>query len=52
MYKAEGLVADEMSLDQDEVIEVDVATLVRPKNSGSIHCTAGSLMRDPEPKSY
>lgn len=35
-----------------EVIEVDVATLVRPRNSGSIHCTAGSLMRDPEPSSY
>ena len=35
-----------------EVIEIDVATLVRPRNSGSIHCTAGSLMRDPEPKSY
>jgi len=35
-----------------EVVEVDVATLVRPRNSGSIHCTAGSLMRDPEPKSY
>ena len=35
-----------------EVIEVDVATLVRPRNSGSIHCTAGSLIRDPEPKSY
>jgi N-dimethylarginine dimethylaminohydrolase len=35
-----------------EVVEVDVATLVRPRNSGSIHCTAGSLIRDSEPKSY
>ncbi len=35
-----------------EVVEADVATLVRPRNSGSIHCTAGSLIRDPEPKSY
>ena len=35
-----------------EVVEVDVGTLVRPRNSGSIHCTAGSLIRDPEPKSY
>jgi len=35
-----------------EVIEVDCATLVGPMNSGSIHCAAGSLIRDPEPKSY
>lgn len=35
-----------------EVVEVNVDTLVRPRNSGSIHCTAGSLIRDPEPKSY
>ncbi len=35
-----------------EVVEVDVSTLVRPRNSGSIHCTAGSLHRDPEPKNY
>ena len=35
-----------------EVIEVEIPTLVRPRNSGSIHCTAGSLIRDPEPKSY
>ena len=35
-----------------EVVEVDVASLVRPRNSGSIHCTAGSLIRDPEPQSY
>jgi N-dimethylarginine dimethylaminohydrolase len=35
-----------------EVVEVDVGTLVRPRNSGSIHCTAGSLIRDPEPNSY
>lgn len=33
-----------------EVIEVHVDTLVRPRNSGSIHCTAGSLIREPEPK--
>jgi N-dimethylarginine dimethylaminohydrolase len=35
-----------------EVVEIDVATLVRPRNSGSIHCTAGSLIRDSEPHSY
>jgi N-dimethylarginine dimethylaminohydrolase len=35
-----------------EVVEVDVGTLVRPRNSGSIHCTAGSLIRDSEPDSY
>jgi len=35
-----------------EVVEVDVDTLVGPMNSGSIHCAAGSLIRDPEPKSY
>jgi N-dimethylarginine dimethylaminohydrolase len=33
-----------------EVIEVDIPTLVGPRNSGSIHCAAGSLRRDPEPK--
>ncbi|MFW6109176.1 MAG: hypothetical protein ACOC6N_01885 [archaeon] len=35
-----------------EVVEVDIPTLVRPRNSGSIHCAAGSLLRDPEPKTY
>ncbi len=35
-----------------EVVEVEVDTLVGPMNSGSIHCAAGSLIRDPEPKSY
>jgi len=25
---------------------------VGPRNSGSIHCAAGSIIRDPEPKSY
>lgn len=33
-----------------EVIEVDIPSLVGPRNSGSIHCAAGSLIRDPEPK--
>lgn len=33
-----------------EVVEVDVPTLVTPQNSGTIHCAAGSLIRDPEPK--
>lgn len=33
-----------------DVIEVDIPTLVWPMNSGSIHCAAGSLRRDPEPK--
>jgi len=35
-----------------EVVEVEMGSLVRPRNSGSIHCTAGSIIRDPEPKSY
>jgi hypothetical protein len=33
-----------------EVVEVKIPTLVWPRNSGSIHCAAGSLRRDPEPK--
>jgi hypothetical protein len=33
-----------------EVVEIDIPTLVGPRNSGSIHCAAGSLRRDPEPK--
>jgi hypothetical protein len=33
-----------------DVVEVDIPTLVWPMNSGSIHCAAGSLRRDPEPK--
>jgi len=32
-----------------EVVEVECSSLVRPRNSGSIHCCAGSLERDPEP---
>jgi len=32
-----------------EVVEVEVPSLVRPRNSGSIHCCAGSIVRDPEP---
>jgi hypothetical protein len=35
-----------------DLVEIDVATLVRQRNSGSIHCTAGRLMKDSEPKSY
>jgi N-dimethylarginine dimethylaminohydrolase len=33
-----------------DVVEVEIPTLVWPMNSGSIHCAAGSLRRDPEPK--
>jgi len=33
-----------------EVIEVEMPSLVGPRNSGSIHCAAGSLRRDAEPK--
>ena len=33
-----------------EVIEVNIPTLVWPRNSGSIHCATGSLRRDSEPK--
>jgi N-dimethylarginine dimethylaminohydrolase len=32
-----------------EVVEIECSSLVRPRNSGSIHCCAGSLIRDPEP---
>ncbi|MFP3952349.1 MAG: hypothetical protein ACLFVP_09460 [Candidatus Bathyarchaeia archaeon] len=32
-----------------EVVEVECSSLVRPRNSGSIHCCAGSLQREPEP---
>ena len=32
-----------------EVVEVEVGSLVRPRNSGSIHCLVGSLERDSEP---
>ena len=32
-----------------DVTEVECSSLVRPRNSGSIHCTSGSLERDPEP---
>jgi len=32
-----------------EVVDVECSSLVRPRNSGSIHCCAGSLIRDPEP---
>jgi N-dimethylarginine dimethylaminohydrolase len=34
-----------------DVVEVECSSLVGPRNSGSIHCAAGSLIRDPEPKS-
>ena len=33
-----------------KVVEVECSSLVRPRNTGSIHCTAGSLIRDPEPR--
>lgn len=33
-----------------EVVEVECSSLVVPRNSGTIHCAAGSLIRDPEPK--
>jgi N-dimethylarginine dimethylaminohydrolase len=32
-----------------DVIEVDISSLIRPRNSGSIHCCVGSLERDAEP---
>jgi N-dimethylarginine dimethylaminohydrolase len=32
-----------------DVVEVECSSLVRPRNSGSIHCTCGSLERDSEP---
>jgi len=32
-----------------DVVQVECSSLVRPRNSGSIHCTSGSLQRDPEP---
>ena len=35
-----------------EVVEVECPSLVGPRNSGSIHCAAGALIRDPEPSSY
>jgi len=35
-----------------EVVEVHIPSLIRPRNSGSIHCLVGSLQRDPEPKSH
>ena len=35
-----------------EVVEVECPSLVGPRNSGSIHCAAGSIIRDPEPNSY
>jgi N-dimethylarginine dimethylaminohydrolase len=33
-----------------EVVEVECSSLVAPQNSGTIHCAAGSLIRDLEPK--
>ena len=35
-----------------EVVEVHIPSLIRPRNSGSIHCLVGSLQRELEPKSY
>jgi hypothetical protein len=35
-----------------EGVEVDCPTLVVPMNRGSIHCAAGYIIRDPEPKIY
>ncbi|WP_161606828.1 hypothetical protein [Natronorubrum tibetense] len=32
-----------------EVVEVNIDSLVRPRNTGSIHCCVGSLKRDAEP---
>jgi hypothetical protein len=32
-----------------DVVEVECSSLVRPRNSGSTHCTSGSLERDKEP---
>lgn len=33
-----------------EVVEVECSSIVTPRNSGTIHCAAGSLIREPEPK--
>ena len=33
-----------------EVVEVDVSSLVIPRNSGTIQCLTRELIRDPEPK--
>ena len=33
-----------------KVVEVECSSLVIPRNSGTIHCATGSLIRDPEPK--
>ena len=35
-----------------EVVEAECSNLVPPRDSGSIHCAAGSIIRDPEPKNY
>ncbi len=35
-----------------EVVQVDCSSIVTPRRDGFIHCTAASLIRDPEPKSY
>jgi N-dimethylarginine dimethylaminohydrolase len=35
-----------------EVIEVEMSSLVPPRNSGSINCCHKAVIRDPEPKSY
>jgi len=35
-----------------EVVEVECSSIVTPLNSGTIHCAAGFLIREPEPKSY
>jgi N-dimethylarginine dimethylaminohydrolase len=32
-----------------DVVEVSVSSLIRPRNSGSIHCCVGTLKRDKEP---
>jgi N-dimethylarginine dimethylaminohydrolase len=33
-----------------KVVQVECSSLVRPRNSGSIHCATGALIRDPEKK--
>jgi N-dimethylarginine dimethylaminohydrolase len=35
-----------------EVVQVECSSIVVPRRNGFMHCTAASLIRDPEPKSY
>ena len=35
-----------------EVVQVECSSIVVPRRNGFMHCTAASLIRDPEPNSY